>query len=437
MGPTPQPRRAVRLVLDHSFGTFFWGKLFAATGVWAHSMVAAIVAFEATGSALVVGTASAAQFVPQLMLAPLSGRLTDRGYAMIQLLLGRLLCTLGSGGLAVWIGVVGLREGAAGALPVIVSSLLVGCGFATGGPAMQSVIPWIIRPGELTTAMALNTVPMTVSRAAGPALGAVLVAHVSPLVAFAAAGGAHLLFGLGLLTVRLPEQPAPSPTADISVRAAFRRLRVDPPLGLLLLGVIAVGVGSEPSTTLVPSVAVHFGGGAGFAGWLASSFGIGAGLGLPLLAVGRRWLLVVHQGSWGLALLATGLVGASLSQSPVVTLVAFGVSGTGLTVAMTGLSTLLQERAPDHLRGRIMALWLIAFVGSRPPAAALDGLLADALSPAVAFGGSAAVVFVIAWMVRSSAVDRPIPGDASRPTVPAALRKESTDGPIGRTGQTG
>ncbi|WP_019546561.1 MFS transporter [Streptomyces sulphureus] len=409
----PPPRGALRLVFDRDFGTFFWGKLLTSTGVWAHSMVAAIVAFQASGSALAVGAVSAGQFAPQLLLTPLSGKLTDRGHAMGQLVAGRALSGLGSGGLALWILAFGVGDGVVGVLPILASSLIVGCGFAVGGPAMQSAIPWIIRPGELARAMALNTAPMTLSRAVGPALGALLVAHVSPVAAFGAAACAHLLFALGLLAVRLPSRTMDGDGADTSLRAAFRHLRADRPLALLLLGIVAVGVGSEPATTLVPSMAEEFGGSAALAGWLASAFGIGAALGLPLLAVVRRVLPVLRLGSAGLVLLAVGLAGSAVGHSGPMTLAALGVAGVGLAFATTGLSTLVQERAPDQLRGRIMALWLTGFVGSRPLAAGLDGLLADAASPAAAFAASAVLVLAVAWMVRPASVDRPIPGRCS------------------------
>ena len=86
------PRGTVGLVLDRQFGVIFWGKLLSGIGVWIHAIVAAIVVFAATGSALWVGLVSVAQFIPQLFLSPLSGKWADRGNLAFQLVLGRLLC---------------------------------------------------------------------------------------------------------------------------------------------------------------------------------------------------------------------------------------------------------------------------------------------------------------------------------------------------------
>src|SRR6201999_4397866 len=98
----PQPRGAFRLLIDPAFGALFWGKLFAGTGVWIHGIVAAIVVFDATGSALMVGLVGVAQFGPQILLSPTSGKWADAGNPARQILIGRVLCVVGSGALALW-----------------------------------------------------------------------------------------------------------------------------------------------------------------------------------------------------------------------------------------------------------------------------------------------------------------------------------------------
>jgi MFS family permease len=80
----------------------------------------------------------------------------------------------------------------------------------------------------------------------------------------------------------------------------------------------------------------------------------------------------------------------------------FVIGGAGMTMSLTALSTLLQSRLPDALRGRVMALWSMAFLGSRPVAAAVNGAIADATAPVVAFLTVAVVVAVVAVAVRPS-----------------------------------
>ncbi len=174
----PQPRGALKLMFDPVFGALFWGKMFSVVAVWTHGIVAAIVIFDATGSAVMVGMVGVAQFLPQLILSPTSGKWADVGDPARQILRGRVLCIIGSGSTALWLTLSPDLQGTAAAVPVLVGSTLVGFGFVIGGPAMQSVVPSLIRDGELATAMALNSIPMTIGRILGPAIGAYLAAHL-------------------------------------------------------------------------------------------------------------------------------------------------------------------------------------------------------------------------------------------------------------------
>lgn len=392
---------------DPRFSTLYWGRFVSSMGVWIHNLVAAILAYEISGSAFVVGMVSALQFTPQLVLTPLSGKLTDLGHGAAQIVLGRALCVAGSGGLAAWWWLA--PHGIGGAWPLLVSSLVVGLGFSIGGPAMQSVVPNIIRPGELAVAMRLNNAPVVLARALGPAAGAVLIATAPPEVAFAIAAASHLVFLVALRVVRLPMGDPPEAGADQSIAAALRWVRADRPLMYILLGVAAVGIGAEPASTLGPSLADDLGQGGDFAGWIATSAGVGAVVGLFTQRFVLRWVTVRRQGCTGLAMMAVGCAVAGLSAWPVVTLAAFGVQGAGLSVAMSGLGTLAQYRSPAALRGRIMALWLVGFVGSRPLAATVDGFVADHVSVATPMLLSATLVGFMAYLTRPAVVSHPLP----------------------------
>ncbi|MGV0801695.1 MFS transporter, partial [Mycolicibacterium elephantis] len=99
----PQARGALGLMFDPVFGALFWGKMFSVVAVWTHGIVAAIVMFEATHSALMVGLVGVVQFGPQLIFSPTSGKWADTGDPARQILLGRVLCVAGSGFTAVWL----------------------------------------------------------------------------------------------------------------------------------------------------------------------------------------------------------------------------------------------------------------------------------------------------------------------------------------------
>ncbi|TRW89292.1 MFS transporter [Mycolicibacterium sp. 018/SC-01/001] len=391
-------------MFDGVFGALFWGKMLSVVAVWTHGIVAAIVMFDATGSALMVGLVGVVQFGPQLVLAPTSGKWADTGDPARQILYGRLLCLAGSGSAGVALLVAPGLTGLSVAVPVLLGTLLVGLGFVVGGPAMQSIVPTLIRDGELSTAMALNSIPMTVGRIVGPAVGATLAAHLGPAAAFVTSAALHLAFAVVLLVVRFPA-PAPRRAgADYRVRVAVRHVLRDRRLLLALVGVTTVGIASDPSITLAPSVADAVGGGATLVGLLAGVFGVGAAVGMAVLAVLGGRIGSVHVSWVGLWGLAAGclLLGVGLGTNPVraVAVAGFALSGLGFGWALTGLSTVVQELAPAELRGRIMALWLVGFLGSRPIAAAVLGGTADALNVATAFLVAAVLCVLVAVLCR-------------------------------------
>lgn len=402
-----QARGSVRLLVDPSFGPFMVGKMLSTAGIWINNIAAAILVYDLTGSATLVGAVSIAMFAPQLFLTPLFGAMADRGDRRTQLIWGRLFVVAGSGLLGTWLLLVDV-EGTSGAVAVIAAGLVVGIGFSLGGPAMQALVPSLIRPSELPAAVALSSAPFTLARAGGPAAGALIVTAAGPAIAFLIAAAANLAFAAIVALIRIRERDRDSAT-DSSIMAGLRHMRADRVVFALLVGTAAVGIGGDPAITLTPPIADELGGGAGLVGALASSFGIGAALAFPWIGWLGRHMGPSRVAPVGLTSMAVGLGVLAMAPVAPVAILGLGIAGVGFTLAVVSLSVEIQERTPEELRGRVMAMWMIAFVGSRPFAAGLNGVVADTVSTQAALALSVALLLGGAWIVRPGQ-----PGDSRR-----------------------
>ncbi len=398
----PAPRGSFGLLRDRTFGPFFAGKLLSTIGVWIHNIAAAIVVWDLTRSTLLVGAVSIGQFTPQLLLAPWSGARADRGDRRRQLLLGRIVTAAGSGGLALWIWLIGI-DGTSGAAVVIAAATVVGIGFALGGPAMNALVPALVRPRELPGAIALGSLPMTVARSAGPAIGALLLYSAGPAAAFGVAALLNVLFTIIIAVISIRDVPRRQ-SNDGSVRAGWRYLRADAGMSALMLGVVTIGIGADPVITLTPAIADRLGQASSFVGTLASSFGIGAAIGFLMLSRVRLVLGLPRLAVTGLTGLAIGMLALAITPTVAGAIAAMAIGGIGMAFALTSLTTMIQQQVPEDLRGRVMALWGVAFLGSRPIAAGVSGWITDNSSVVVALVVVSVILLLGAVTVRPSRV---------------------------------
>jgi MFS family permease len=394
--PTPiasdtAARRVPQLLLDRVFGPFFIGQIIATMAVWIHNVAAAIIVWELTRSTTLVAAITIGQFAPQIILTPWSGARADRADRRRQLVAGTFTTALGTGLLAVWSAGPGL-VGTTGAYAVVIGATIVGTGFAIGGPASQALLPSLVHKHEIATAIAISSVPMTVARALGPAIGALLVTTAGPTVTFIVTTVLQATYGV--LMYRRGRTVSAGDRRDTRIMAAVSYLATDRPVAWLLVGVTVVGMGVDPVITLTPAFADALGGGADLVGLLTSAFGVGAILGFGVQPGLRSRLGLERSGTLGLVVLAVGLMPLEFVASPALAAATMLVAGAGMTLSLTAFTTGIQQRVPDALRGRIMALWSIAFLGSRPLSAAISGVLSDAFSENVALSAAIALILV-------------------------------------------
>jgi MFS family permease len=374
----PLTTSSPRLLVHPSFGPFFWGNLLSNCGLWFHNIAAAVVVFNLTGSALLVGAVSVMLFAATLVLSPYAGALTDRVDRRRLMLVGQLTAFAAAVSLSVWTGLVGV-DGLPGAWPVLAATGLIGVGYAFSIPAMQALVPALVEPVDLDSAIALNSVTFNIARALGPALAAATLVAFGPAVAF----GINACSYLGLITALLvikPRRVSTEGRGDGSVLEGLRYVRSHGALVVLLLATAGLGFGTDPVNTLTPSIAAELGGGDGLVGALVSAFGAGAVVATTVAArLGRRFGQVT-VGAVGLGGLSLGMVALAFSTAIPAALLSLALAGFFFLLGITGTTTALQRMIPEGLRGRVMALWSMAFLGSRPVAALLDGAIADAVS---------------------------------------------------------
>ena len=234
-----------------------------------------------------------------------------------------------------------------------------------------------MRRDEVPTAVALNSMTFNLARALGPAGAALSVHYLGIPASFALNAASYGIFIAALVVVR-PRRQVRATREESRVRDSFSLLRQRPELAAFLLIVAIVGFASDPVNTLSPAFAHAYGKPDTWAGFIVGAFGAGA-VTAALIVAGR-----VAGSRWRMAA-TLFLVGAGVAAFSVCPWLPLGfallfVGGFGYLASNTAATTRLQLGVAEQQRGRIMALWSIAFLGLRPFASLLDGAIANAWS---------------------------------------------------------
>lgn len=391
--PAQQP--SIRRVLgSRRFLPFFLGSSLSNIGTWFQNIAAGLLIFQLTGSTLLVGTVHFAQFFGAFALAPWAGAAADRFDRRRLLALTQLLAGAVAGVLALltWTGLV--------TAPIVVGlSFLLGIALAFMAPALMSLVPLLVETRDLDAAISLNSLTFNLARAVGPLLGALVAAQLGYGPAFALNALSFVAFAAALGTLVRPfaQERAPAGSRP-GLRHAIADVRRQPVWVALLLVVTAISFTADPILTLAPELAREvFGGTDVDAGLLVGTFGAGATV-TALTLTG--WLRARRNALPGaLVVQAAGMLVVALAPALWLALVGMLTSGAGYLAAVTRATTRLQTEVPDVLLGRVMALWSVCFVGSRPFAALVDGAIAEVAGARVAAAAMALPALVVALLV--------------------------------------
>jgi MFS family permease len=373
-----------------NYRLYFVAQLISVSGTWMQTVAQAWLVLHLTGSGVDLGIVVGLQFLPMLLFGPFGGLVADRVNKRRLLYL-----TQTAGGiLALVLGILVVSH-LVQLWQVYLLATLLGMVNVFDNPTRQTFVMEMVGRDELPNAVSLNTVVMNTSRVVGPAIGGVVITVFGLGICFFVNAASYIAVIVGLSMMRSKEL---HPTQRVvrakgQIRQGFRYVWRTPSLRNTLLAVAVIGIFAYNFTvTLALLAKVTFHGGVGTYSLLTSCMGIGAVVG-GLFAAHRARptprLLQVLALVFGGLLAAVALAPTLISAAALIVLM--GAASIGFIATANASLQLASEPA---MRGRVMALYAMAFLGTTPIGAPLVGAIAQWTSPRIALliGAVATVV---------------------------------------------
>lgn len=378
-----------RALQVRNYRLYFTGQVISVSGTWMQMVALAWLVLRLTGSGTAVGVAIGLQFLPMLLLGSWGGLVADR------LDKRHLLFFTQSFGALVALAIAVLEfTSAVHVWQLYLLSVLIGVFNLFDNPARQTFVSEMVGKDLLPNAVSLNSVVMNSARVIGPAIAGVLIATVGTPICFLVNAGSYLAVIAALALMRPSElhRRPPVERAKGQVREGLRYVWSDPKLRDPLLAMAVIGIFAFNFQTTLPLVARYtFHGGAGAFGALTSAMGAGAIVGGLYMAHRSRpslKMLSVIGIAFGLLILA--VAAAPSMAAAIALLVPMGAASIAFIATANASLQLASKRS---MRGRVMALYAIAFLGSTPIGAPIVGAVSNATNPRIALvlGGVATV----------------------------------------------
>lgn len=354
----------LRALNSRNYRLYFAGQLISLAGTWMQQIAMIWLAYRLSNSAFVLGTIGFASQIPILVFGSFGGVWVDRldrrrlmiwtqAVAMLQAV---LLAVLAGFGLVTPVLLIGL-------------AFLLGCVNALDVPVRQAIAVQLVDdPEHLPNAIALNSMLMNGGRFVGPALAGIVVAAFGETACFVLNAASYLAVLLALGAIRLEPMP---PRAQAPALQAFREgiayAMAHPFIRRSLLLVASISFLATPYAVMLPVFAREiFGGDARTYGFLVGSAGAGSLAGSLLLATHGEPRRIARWVAWAAPAVGACLAGFALTPwHALAVLLLMGV-GFAVILAVAGSNVLIQTRVEDAFRGRVMALYSMAFLGVAP-----------------------------------------------------------------------
>jgi MFS family permease len=395
---------ALRALRHRNFQFFFAGQFVSLIGTWMQSVAQSWLVYRLTGSVALLGLIGFAGQIPVFLLASFGGAVADRcnrRWILIftqisSMILASILAALTLfNAIEVW--------------HLFVLASLLGIVNAFDIPARQSFVVEMVGKNDLLNAIALNSSMFNGARIVGPAIAGVLVATVGEAWCFSinAISYVAVIGGLLLMTIQpLPRKPQTGSTLS-NIAEGFRYVATTAPIRALLLLLGLVSLMGTPYAVLMPIFADKIlGGGASSLGLLMTASGTGALCAALILANRKsikglgRWVAFASAG-FGISLILF-----SFSRDFWLSAVLLVPVGFSMMIQMAASNTLVQAMVTDELRGRVMSVYSMMFMGMAPLGALMAGSLAEILGApnTIALGGAVCIVGSIIFGLRLPAL---------------------------------
>jgi MFS family permease len=410
-----------------NYRLFFTGQIVSTVGTWMQSVAMPWLALELTHSGVLVGLVLAAQFTPILVGGQFGGIVADRFHKRNVLLATQTAFTVPP-----FVLFVLTATGHAQYWMVIVAALAAGIINVFDVPARQAFIVEMVGKRDLTNAIALNSSVFNASAVIGPSLAGVVIALVGVPLCFLANSVSYLAAIVALLLMRnLPrrEPPAHEQRFFAHLAEGANYARRTPEVGGLLVTVAVFSLFAMNRSTLLPLFAdqVLRVGAQGF-GFLLAAMGLGAVGGALTLAFFPELGANPRRQLWMAAIWVAALLEFSLSRVFVLSLVTLFVAGYCQISFLATTNSRLQTITPDHLRGRVLALYVQAFAGLSPIGNVQAGVLATLFGApwSMAIGALiAGMALVVISLVTPEVFGQPKKTSSSEATASAGTSQRS------------
>jgi MFS family permease len=389
-----------RALRSRNYRLFFSGQIISLVGTWMQSVAQAWLVYRLTHSSLLLGLVGFAGQIPVFLLASIGGMVADRHsrYRIViatqttAMVLALILSALTlHGHIKVW--------------EIMVLASCLGVVNAFDIPTRQAFVVEMVGQPDMMNAIALNSAMVNSARILGPAVAGITVAAIGEGWCFFANGVSYIAVLVGLLLMRVTPRPRNNQSSGLhSLVEGFHWVARTVPIRALLLLLGLVSLTGMPYVVLMPIFAdrvLHSG--ARGLGLLMGAAGVGALMGTMALAARQgirglgRWIMFAAMG------FGVSLILFSFSHWFWLSVLFVMPAGGALILQMASSNTLIQSMVPDELRGRVMAVYSMMFMGMAPFGALLAGAIAQHVGAplTVRLGGivslAGGAVFALAW----------------------------------------